>query len=185
MSQLARALFLAFVALAIAFAPSIGPLKRLSDALAGHPQPYLGIAVGLTVVGVALFAVVGLATALRGGRRMTGAEAQAYAAAGLRAPNYAVYRGYFRGRAFGQQVETTNSFRDIREAFRSGAWWNDSAWRRFLLTMAGALLWLYGGFGIALVIGPPAIKVIVGASLLYVSARLLMLWIQAARPETS
>jgi hypothetical protein len=35
------------------------------------------------------------------------------------------------------------------------------------------------------VIGPPAIKVIVGASLLYVSARLLMLWIQAARPETS
>ena len=107
----ARVLFFAFVALSIAFAPYIAPLKRFSDDLVAHPQPYLGITIGMTVVGVVLFIVVGMITALRNGRRMTEAEAQAYASASLRVPNYAFYRGYFRGKAMGQQVENSNSFR--------------------------------------------------------------------------
>ncbi len=87
-------------------------------------------------------------------------------------PQFAFYRGYFRGKAVGQQVETSNSFSDIKAAFRSGVWWRDPGWRRFLLMIAGALLWLYGGFAIAFVLGPPAVKLIFGATLFYVSVRL-------------
>jgi hypothetical protein len=167
-----RVLFFAFVVLSIAFAPYIAPLKQFSDDLVDHPQPYLGITIAMTVIGVGLFIAVGIVTAFSSGRRMTDAQAQAYSSASLRVPNYTFYRGYFRGVASGRQVETANSFRDIKDAFRSGAWWRYSAWRRFLLMVAGALLWLYGGFGIAFVLGPPAIKLIVGAALLYLSARL-------------
>jgi len=126
----------------------------------------------MTVIGIGLFLVVGIFTAIGRGRRMTDAEAKTYASASLRVPNYTFYRGYFRGKAVGQQVETSNSFHDIKEAFRSGAWWRDSAWRCFLLMLAGALLWLCGGFGIALVLGPPAVKLIFGVVLIYVAIRL-------------
>ena len=126
----------------------------------------------MTVAGIALFIASGVVAAFRHGRRMTDTEAHAYAAASLRVPNYALYRGYFRGRAAGRQVEGASDFSAIKEAFRSGAWWRDAAWRSFLSMIAGALLWLYGGFGIALVLGPPAVKLIVGTVLLYLSIRL-------------
>jgi hypothetical protein len=171
-SQIQSGAWFLFVACAIAFAPNISPLERFSDYLRQHPQPYLGIATGMTVLGIGLFITVGFVTACRDGRRMTDAEAKKYAGASPRVPSYSVYRGYFRGKAVGQQVENSNNFRDIKSAFRSGAWRHDRAWRRFLLMAAGALFWLYGGFGIALLLGPPAVKVIVGAALLYVSVRL-------------
>ncbi len=163
----ARVLFYALVALSIAFAPYIAPLKRFSDDFAAHPQPYLGITIGMTVVGVGLFIAVGVVTALRSGRRMTDAQAQAYASAPLRVPNYTFYRGYFRGKAFGQEVENSGSFRQIKHAFRSGEWLRDAGWRRFLLSFAGGMLWVFGALGIAFVLGPPAIKLIAGAALIY------------------
>lgn len=167
-----RILFFAFVALSIAFAPYIATLKQFSADLVAHPQPYLGITIGMIVVGIMLFIVVGIITAGRSGRRITEAEAQAYASASLRVPNYAFYRGYFRGRAMGQQVENSNSVRQIKDAFRSGEWLHNAEWRRFLLSFAAGMLWVFGGFGIAFVLGPPAVKLIVGAALLYVSVRL-------------
>ena len=167
-----RVLFFAFVALSIVFAPYIEPLKQFSDDLVAHPQPYLGVTIAMTVIGVVLFIVVGIVTAFRSGRRMTDSEARAYASASLRIPNYAFYRGYFRGKAVGQQVENSNSFRQIKHAFRSGEWLRDAGWRRFLLSFAAGMLWVFGGFGIAFVLGPPAIKLIVGAALIYVFMRL-------------
>jgi hypothetical protein len=178
-SRIRSAVWFVLVACAIAFGPYIPPLKQFSDDLVAHPQPYLGITIGMTVIGLGLFIVVGIVSALRDGRRMTDAEAKVYASAALRVPSYAFYRGYFRGKAVGQQVQTSNSFRDIKEAFRSGAWWHDPAWRRFLLVVTGAMLWLYGAFGIAFVLGPPAIKLIFGAALLYVTVRLAWSFWQA------
>jgi len=165
--------WLAFVGCSIAFAPAIAPVNRLFEFLVQRPQPYLGITMAMTAAGLGLFIAVGLVAALRRGRRMTEAEAQAYATASLRVPNYVFYRGYFRGLAEGQQVEGMSDFLAVKEAFRSGAWLRDAAWRSFLLMIAGALLWLYGGFGIAIVLGPPAVKIIVGTVLLYLSLRLI------------
>lgn len=167
-----RILFFAFVALSIAFAPYIVPLRQFSDDLVAHPQPYLAISIGTTVIGLALFVVVGIVSAIRSGRRMTDAEAQAYASASLRVPNYAFYRGYFRGKAAGQQVENSNSFRQIKNALRSGEWLRNADWRRFLLSFAAGLLWVFGGLGTAFVVGPPAVKLIVGTALIYLSVRL-------------
>lgn len=164
--------FFALVALSIAFAPYIAPLKRFSDELVDHPQPYLAITIGLAFVGLVLFIGVGLITALRGGRRMTDAEAQVYASASLRVPDYTFYRGYFRGKVSGHQVESSNSFRQIKDALSNGEWLRDAGWRRFLLSFAGGMLGVCGGFGIVFVLGPPAVKVIVGLALLYLIARL-------------
>jgi hypothetical protein len=178
-NHIRSAVWFVLVACAIAFGPYIPLLKQFSIDLVAHPQPYLAIAIGMTVIGLGLFIVVGIVNALRSGRRMTEPEARAYASAALRVPSYAFYRGYFRGNAVGQQVVTSNSFRDIKEALRSGVWRHDPAWRRFLLMAAAALLWLYGAFAIAFVLGPPAIKLIVGAVLLYVTGRLTWSFWQA------
>src|SRR5581483_195245 len=163
----ARILFFAFVALSIAFAGYIAPLQRFSDHLGGHRQPYLAITIGMAAIGFVLFVAIGIVSAYRNGRRMTDAEAQTYASASLRVPGYAFYRGCFRGKATGQQFERSNSFRDIKTAFRSGAWWRDPEWWRFLSMLAGALLWLYGAFAIAFVLGAPAVKLIAAVSLIY------------------
>lgn len=170
--QIQSVVWFVLVAIAIAFGPYMAPLKQFSDDLVAHPQPYLGITIGVTVIGLGMFIVVGIVSALRSGRRMTDAEAKAYASASLRVPNYTFYRGYFRGKAVGQQVETSNSFRDIKQALRNGSWWSDPESRRFLLSFAAGMLCVFGGLGIAFVLGPPAIKLIVGAVLLYVTLRL-------------
>jgi hypothetical protein len=172
-TRIETVVWLVFVGCAIAFAPAIAPLNRLFEFLMHRPQPYLGITIAMTTAGVGLFIAAGLAAVFRRGRRMTDTEAQAYAAASLRVPNYAFYRGYFRGRAGGRQVEAASDFSAAKEAFRTGAWLRDAGWRSFLLMVAGALLWLYGGFGIAIVLGPPAVKLIVAATMLYFSARLI------------
>ena len=75
------------------------------------------------------------------------------------------------------QVENSNSFQQIKEAFRNGDWFRNAEWRRFLLSFAAGMLWVGGGFGIAFVLGPPAVKLIVGVTMIYVVMRLgLAFW---------
>ncbi len=69
--SVSRIVFFVFVALSIAFAPYIAPLKQFSDELLRHPQPWLGVAIGMTVLGVAVFIGTGIVTAFDRGRRMT------------------------------------------------------------------------------------------------------------------
>jgi hypothetical protein len=79
--------------------------------------------------------------------------------------------GIFRGRAVGRKARMAASFREVKTAFRSGAWIGDSAWRPICFGVIGALLALTGMFGYFFVIGPPTVKVIVGGALAYALAR--------------
>lgn len=73
--------------------------------------------------------------------------------------------------AGGRHFERERSFRQIKNALRSGAWRRDPAWRRFLAMMAGALLMACGLLSFFIVVGPPEAKLVVSAALLYATAR--------------
>lgn len=60
-----------------------------------------------------------------------------------------------------------------------GGWLRDAGWRGFLLSCAGGMLWLFGGFGIGFVLGPPAVKLIIGVVLIYVFTRFAWAFWQA------
>jgi hypothetical protein len=78
----------------------------------------------------------------------------------------------FRGRAAGLKTpEGIVSFREVKDAFRTGAWLYDPVMRVFCLGAIGLLLLAFGGFGFFVVTAPPAAKLICGGALLYALIR--------------
>lgn len=59
----------------------------------------------------------------------------------------------------------------LKDAFRSGAWLRDAAWRRRAVVTFGALTMGFGIFGLLAVVGPGYVRVITGAALLYAMVR--------------
>jgi len=76
------------------------------------------------------------------------------------------------GRATGREGSDEFTFREMKQAWRSGAWYRETLWRRRFITATGAALLAIGLFGIAFTLGPPPIKAIVGAAMLYACAML-------------
>jgi hypothetical protein len=80
-------------------------------------------------------------------------------------------------RVFGGQViglktpEGVASFREVKGAFRTGAWLRDPIMRVFCFGVIGLLLLLLGGFGYFVVTAPPAVKLMCAGALLYVFGR--------------
>jgi len=71
------------------------------------------------------------------------------------------------GDAEGRAANDRFSFREMKEAWRGGAWRKNSTWRRRFITAGGALLMTIGLCGVAFSYAPAPIKVIVAAALLY------------------
>jgi hypothetical protein len=84
-----------------------------------------------------------------------------------RATSYRVW-----GQASGRGGSDQFSLREMKQAWRSGVWWRETVWRRRFITATGAALLAIGLFGIAFTLGPPPIKTIVGAAMLYACAML-------------
>ena len=76
------------------------------------------------------------------------------------------------GQAAGRGGSDQFSLREMKQAWRSGAWRCETVWRRRFITAIGAALLAIGLFGIAFTLGPPPIKAIVGAAMLYACAML-------------
>jgi len=87
--------------------------------------------------------------------------------AAWRATQYRVF-----GTAEGRRGDDSFRLTDLKAAWRNGMIWRDAEWRRRLVTMIGALLLVLGIFGVLIVVGPPWIKVLLAAALLYASVRL-------------
>jgi hypothetical protein len=75
------------------------------------------------------------------------------------------------GTATGQAAEDEFTFRQMKEAWKRGAWWSEPVWRRRYLTAIGAALMAIGVFGVGFTLGPPPIKVLTGGALLYALTR--------------
>lgn len=84
-----------------------------------------------------------------------------------RASSYRVW-----GHAVGLRGSERFTFAEMKQAWRSGAVWRESVWKRRLITSIGALMLTVGLFGSFLVVGPPWMKILMGSLLLYVLSRL-------------
>ena len=74
------------------------------------------------------------------------------------------------GRA-GRSGRGETSFHQIKADLVTGAWLREPEARMWVAGLIGLWLLVFGLFGFFFVIGPPAVKVIVAASVLYAFAR--------------
>jgi hypothetical protein len=182
--SLVQALWIAGFLVIAALAQSLPPLRRLDDFFRAHQRVFLislGAAAG---VGLILFIGNAVAMVLARGVAMSREEIEelerrmmllkagspmALRWAAVRVPEAAV----------GAEVEETATFSEIKAAFRARAWQVSPYWRRFFSLMIGALLLAIGLFGIAVVLGPPAVKLLFAGAMLYAAIRLLWAFARA------
>ena len=175
LSGVGRTLATILVVLILALvAEHIQPLQDLDAYLTAHPDTIHWLSwltLGLTGIGVLL--LVGTPLVVRVGDESytdevvdgtTGSDPQPSPQGGL-----SLYR--FRGR----QVET--SFTDeaslsaVKAAWRQRAWRTSPRWLRFFLMLVGGLFITIGLFGYFAVIGPPVVKLLAAAALVYAGVR--------------
>lgn len=77
------------------------------------------------------------------------------------------------GKAAGREGSEQFSFREMKQAWRNGAWRRETIWQRRFTSAIGALLLTIGIFGTVFTLGRPPIKAIVGAALLYACVMLV------------
>jgi hypothetical protein len=147
----------------------IKPLKQLDTFLKAHPQPWIGLSLGAVVFGLGLLLFAWIDWGFLTGRPMDEEEAREFmsTSAGLTRTKLV-----FGGQAVGIKTpKGVASFREIKNAFRSGAWLSDAGMRAFCAGLVGLLLLALGGFGYFFVIGSPTVKVMCAGVLLYVFGR--------------
>lgn len=155
--------FVAAIFAAAVLIDQFSALKQLTAYLNDHPEPYRALAFGLAILGLLLLLVAFL-LGIIDGRRMTEAEAQHFMQ-----PRH----GRFRGAATGQKFRGEATFRELKDAFRSGEWRRDRTWGPMVIGLIAVPLVLYGMFGFFFVIGAPAVKLLCVGVVLYATARTL------------
>lgn len=147
----------------------IGPLKQLDYYLKDHPQPWIALTLGALALGCVLLIFTWISWGTLTGRPMTEAEAKEFMSRSAGSPSLnRVVRGKARGI---KTPEGQVSFRQVKGAFRSGAWLSDPMMRVFCLGTVGLLLAVLGGFGFFIVTAPPTVKLICAGALLYAFGR--------------
>ncbi|MDQ4078726.1 MAG: hypothetical protein M3220_21100 [Chloroflexota bacterium] len=76
------------------------------------------------------------------------------------------------GRTIVGQAHDEFSFQEMKAAWRTGAWREETCWRRRFITTLGGLLALFGLFSILFVLGGAWLKLLVGGAMLYAFVRL-------------
>jgi hypothetical protein len=147
-----------------------GPFAPMAALIAPYRSILRVTLIGMTILGGLLF-VGGFAVMLvRSGRPMAPEEVDEL----MRRRSGRRLQWYrFRGRKAGREVRWGADFSEIKEAWKTGAWWRDPVWRPFFILLASVLLLFVGGFGLSVLLGPPAVKIIVGAMCLYAAVRLV------------
>jgi hypothetical protein len=144
------------------------PLKQLAIYLAGHPDPYRGIAVGMAIVGWALLIGAFVLGIIGQGRPMSEEEAKAFMSTRAGSPRR---KGTFRGKAAGREFRMAATFREIKDTVRTGNWRHDPSWWPILIGLVGLPLAAYGMFGYFVVIGQPLVKLLCAGALAYATVR--------------
>lgn len=145
-------------------ADQIGPLKQISVYLGQHPRPYTTIAIALAVAGWALLGCSFFLGLWKRGRPMSEEGARQFMQSGREIRR-------FSGLAVGREFEVETTFREFKEAIRSGSGWRDAGWWIIFIGLIGLPLAMYGMFGYFIVIGAPLVKLICAGTLIYATFR--------------
>jgi hypothetical protein len=71
------------------------------------------------------------------------------------------------------------SFREIKDAYRSGRWLRDTGWVALTLVMLGALVMSVGLLGLVFIIATPGVKLILAGVAVYAAARTAWAFVRA------
>src|SRR5258707_3244730 len=113
-------------------------LKQLDTYFKEHPQPWISLTVGATGVGLALLIFAWISWGRFMGRPMTEDEAQEYMRTHIVPARRA---GIFRGKAAGVTTpQGMATFRQVKDAFRTGDWVRAPWMRPFCAGTVGLLL---------------------------------------------
>lgn len=139
----------------------------------------LAATLGPAVVGGALLIGGGIRLVLSRGQPMSHEEIEEdlrrsrYGPRGRAGPRFRISRYRHFGPAEGAKAQEEVSIAAMKAAWRTGAWWRERAWQTVFIMAAGGLLMAFGGFGAAVVAGPPVVKVLCGGALAYAAYQLV------------
>lgn len=177
MMQWIKMLLLAFAAIFVGTVVSaIPPLPGWFQMVDANQTPWLLVTGGSAVLGFVLMMGGILDLLMAQGRTLTHEGASdversvrlAARPVAWRATSYRMW-----GKATGREGSEQFTIREMKQAWRNGAWQHETIWQRRFITATGAALLAIGLFGAAFTLGPPSIKVIVGAALLYACVMLV------------
>ncbi len=169
MKSFLQTVFLIAVIFALALAvDQMTPLKQLTLYLNRHPDPYKTITVGMSIIGWALLICAFALGLWTKGQSMSEEAARQYMQSGAGQPR--ISRRFY-GRAAGREFRMVVTFREINDAFRTGAWLREPHWWPIFIGLVAMPLIASGMFGHFFVVGPPLVKLICGGALVYATLR--------------
>jgi hypothetical protein len=153
------------------------PLKALEAWMTDERVPLMYVTGGVAMLGVLVMlgGIMAVIKARGDARRLdhTGVENVARSVhEAQRAPRFwrtSTYR--VLGWTWGAAGDDEYSFRELKEAFASGAILREKLWRRRLVAMLGAAMIFFGVFGAAIVYTPLGLKILLAAVVLYAVVR--------------
>ena len=143
------------------------PLRQLTDYFNQNPQPYKAITIGTSIIGWILMAAC-IAYGLWTREKPTRDEdrSQLMDMGDTSPTTYRSFRDHSKGREFHREV----TFKEIKEAWHDGNWYN-SEWLPIFLGLVAIIFIAFGMFGFFFVIGPPLVKLVCGGALAYATGR--------------
>ncbi len=175
--------------LAMAFAVIVAgeivlPALGIDRFISLHEAVLLGVTVGATVVGFALF-MGGILYRIFGGNTeaMSHADVEDLSRSMLdsqRRPYFARASKYrFRGKSAGASFQDEFSISEAKAAWKQRAWRDSLRWRGNFVIMAGALIFGLGLFSIFVVVGPDGIRLLCGGAVIYSAVRTIIAFARA------
>lgn len=169
--QWIKTLLWAFAAiLTAAVVSAIPPLPGWFAMVDAHQTPWLVATAGAAGAGLVLMMGGILDLLMAQDRSLNHTEAEdversvrmAAQPVAWRASSYRVW-----GRATGREGSESFTLREVKQAWRTGAWRRETIWRRRYVTALGALFMTIGILGLAFTLAPPPVKVLTGGALFY------------------
>jgi hypothetical protein len=154
---------LAFVCAVLAEIP---PIKLLVDLADEHRSTLLVPTIAVLTVGFVLFMGGVLSLVFEQGAPMSYADVEDHVRSVRLAARPVAWRASrfrLRGKGAGASGEDRFTFRELKDAWRSGRLLRDRVWRRRLVTVVGGFAMSFGLLGLFVAIGPPWVKVLFAA----------------------